>query len=126
MGVPGPRHDGPMGDGDRYAAPPGTLRLAPGETAELTFPGLAPAGYLWSSAVDGAEGVVSLEWERRAPLDPEGVGAGGSESLRVTARSPGRVVLHLAQRRPWERDQPARTAYECAVEVTAPTPPLDG
>lgn len=101
-----------------------------GERADVELPGLGPAGYLWSAEVEGAEGVVRVSVHRAgdpAPAGPPLVGAGLPETARVTGLAPGRVVLHLAQRRPWEAGRPPRAAHALEVVVEGPpTPGRDG
>ena len=109
-----------MGADRSYDEVPGRVVLAPGESVAIRLPGLGPAGYLWHVAVEGNAEAVDLAWEREPA--PSGaarvaVGAGRPELLHITAAAPGRVTLHLAQRRPWETDVPPRTAYDLEVVV---------
>jgi predicted secreted protein len=99
---------------------PARVVLAPGESVALRLAGLGPAGYLWHTDVEGPGEIVDLAWER-GPAPSGGprpaVGVGRPELLHITAAAPGRVTLHLTQRRPWETDVPPRTAYDIEVVV---------
>lgn len=111
-----------MGTDTPHDEVPGRVVLVPGESVAVRLAGLGPAGYLWHAEVEGPAEIVDLAWER-GPAPSAGarvmVGAGRPELLHITAAAPGRVTLHLAQRRPWESDVPPRTAYDIDVVVGA-------
>jgi predicted secreted protein len=91
--------------------------MAVGERAELQLPGLGTAGYRWESRLSGDGEAVSLRWHRgdRDAL-PRRAGQSAPERLEITALAPGRVVVHLAQRRPWETGPP-RSEHRVEIHV---------
>lgn len=96
---------------------PAEVILSVGETYQLALPGLATAGYRWEDSVDGDLGSVSTCWRRGFPTDPHRVGASTPECLEISAEAPGRVRIHVCQRRPWESGAP-RDEHLIAVIVT--------
>lgn len=100
---------------------PTQVALQPGGSVELALPSLAPAGYLWEAVADGPSDIVALDWQRRPAPPDQGIGAGGTEVLTVTAQRPGRLVVRLTQRRPWEQGRPALTTYQVEVAVAGET-----
>ncbi len=107
-----------MSEGTSGAGLTEVVTLRVGEEFELVLPGLGTAGYRWSETVDGHADAVHLAWRRGfAPGDERRpVGASAPERLAITATSPGRVTLRLAQRRPWEDGRP-RAERTVEVEV---------
>lgn len=98
---------------------PSELVLRVGEQYELVLPGLATAGYRWEEVLDGSPDVVALAWRRGVPpgeATGRPIGASAPERLGVTASAPGQVVVHLAQRRPWEIGPP-RAEHTVEVRV---------
>ncbi len=76
------------------------------------------AGYRWSGAVQGPDpGAVDLELRRDEPSPAAQAGESAPESAVLRGVRPGRAVVRLEQRRPWERDQPAADVIELQVEV---------
>ncbi len=87
---------------------------------ERTFPlsSLAMAGYRWSGSVQGPDsGAVKLELRRGEPSPAARAGESAPESAVLRGVRPGRAVVRLEQRRPWERDQPPADVIELQVEV---------
>jgi predicted secreted protein len=94
--------------------------LAKGEQRTLSLRSLAMAGYQWSGSVSGADpGAVTLELRRGEPPPGSKPGLSAPEEAVLRGIRPGRAVVHLQQRRPWERDQPAAQLVELQVEVHA-------
>jgi predicted secreted protein len=87
------------------------VSLAVGESAALTLPDLATAGYCWEVRTSGGVEVVG---EQRLPPGPGAPGAGGVRRFVVAAHADGAVVATLA--RAWE-PAPIRVVT-VAVRVT--------
>lgn len=90
----------------------------------VTLGGLASAGYMWSEAIEGPDGVVGLiqtPAEGPAPSSPPAGGPPPGTSsrdliYRITALKPGRVRVRFALRRPWETGKaPLR---EVIIDIT--------
>lgn len=95
-----------------------------GESQEVELPGLGTAGYRWMEEIEqaGDDEVVAVEWRRGMSADEargRPIGASAPERLTVTAIAPGHVIVHLAQRRPWESGPP-RAEHRITVVVTPP------
>jgi predicted secreted protein len=94
--------------------------LAIGEERTLSLTSLAMAGYQWSGSVSGADpGAVTLELRRGEPPADSKPGLSAPEAAVLRGIRPGRALVRLQQRRPWERDQPAAQLVELQVEVRA-------
>ena len=77
------------------------------------------AGYRWSGSVQGPDpGAVELELRRDEPSPAPRAGESAPESAVLQGVMPGRAVIRLEQRRPWERDQPPADVIELQVEVS--------
>ena len=91
---------------------PAELVIPAGEERRLRLPGLGTAGYVWQAWVEGAPGAVEVAVAPVADEDPSNRAAGGpvgrsfDEQVTVRGRHPGRVVVRLLQRRPWEQAAP--------------------
>ena len=106
---------------------PEVIRLRPGDSHVLWFPGMGAAGYEWSFEVEGdAEAVTVI----RDPAADEGGGGTAQESpagaslperFAIVARAPGRASVRFAQRRRWEAGVPPLEERTVDVEV-ADTP----
>jgi predicted secreted protein len=97
---------------------PSHIVLAVGEVRTLALSSLTMAGYKWSGSVSGAEpGAVTLEL-RRGELDPGGKpGVSAPEEAVLRGSRPGRALVRLEQRRPWEQDKPAARQLDLEIEV---------
>ena len=92
-----------------------------GEERTLALSSLAMAGYRWSGSVQGADpGAVDLELRRDEPPSTARAGESAPESAVLRGVRPGRAVVRLEQRRPWETDQPPAGLIELHVEVAGP------
>ena len=100
------------------------IDLRVGATHLVTLGGLASAGYMWSEAIEGPDGVVSLiqmPAEGPAPPSPPAGGPPPGTSnrdliYRITALKLGTVRVRFALRRPWEAGKaPLR---EIIIDVT--------
>ena len=92
-----------------------------GEQRTLALSSLAMAGYRWSGSVQGADpGAVDLELRRDEPSSAARAGESAPESAVLRGVRPGRAVVRLEQRRPWETDQPPADVIELQVDVAGP------
>jgi predicted secreted protein len=99
--------------------PASEITLAVGEERIVPLSSLAMAGYRWSGSVEGPDPVaVGLEL-RRGEISPAArVGASTPEEAVLRGVRPGRAVVRLEQRRPWEADRPPAEVVELHVEVS--------
>jgi inhibitor of cysteine peptidase len=92
--------------------PGGQVLLAVRQELGLQLDSNVTTGYSWA-VVPPVPDVLTVvdSGTYHAPADPDaGMGAGGTTSFVFLAVKPGKGVLQLAYRRPWERDiTPART-----------------
>ena len=102
----------------RQAEYPSHIVLAVGEVRTLALRSLGMAGYRWSGSVSGPEpGAVTLELGR-GELHPGGKpGLSAPEEAVLRGIRPGRALVRLQQRRPWEQDTPAALQLELEIEV---------
>ena len=98
---------------------PTRLTLSVGERRVLPLRALSTAGYRWSGSVSGPEpAAIALE-VRRGELTPGGPpGPSAPEEAVVRGLRPGRAVVRLEQRRPWEDARAPAQVLELQVEVT--------
>ncbi len=85
----------------------------------IELPGLGTVGYLWSFDVaEDREGTVDVREldPRVGPVRPPGESA--SHVFALSARRPGRALVHFEQRRPWEQEAAPHEVrdYEVVVE----------
>jgi predicted secreted protein len=101
--------------------------LAVGGERRLPLPSLAMAGYRWSVSVSGEDtGAVTLQL-RRGELRPGSKpGLSAPEEAVVRGIRPGRALVRLEQRRPWESEQPPAQLLEVKVEVRPQAPASQG
>lgn len=94
--------------------------LATGEEHTFALTSLAMAGYRWSASVAGPNpGAVTVELRRRELNAATKPGVSAPEEAVLRGVHPGRVVVRLEQRRPWEGDAPAAQVVELRVQVRA-------
>ena len=94
------------------------MALLVGEERTLPLSSLAMAGYRWSGSVQGPDpGAVALELRRCESSPAPRAGESAAESALLRGVRPGRAVVRLEQRRPWEHDQPPADTIELLVEV---------
>jgi predicted secreted protein len=98
------------------------VRLRVGDDHIVRLSSLGTAGYRWFHDVAGGQQPaveVSKEWGR-APGEeapPPTPGTTADEVFRIRAVHPGTATVHLAQRRPWEKESPLnRRVLEIEVE----------
>ena len=92
--------------------------LAVGGERRLPLPSLAMAGYRWSGSVSGEDtGAVALHLRRGEFQPGSKPGLSAPEEAVLRGIRPGRAVVRLEQRRPWESEQPPAQLLEVKVEV---------
>jgi len=96
------------------------LALFVGEAISLTLPGLGSAGYQWTVNVDDATvaSVVKLGNVRRTSASANS-NASYDEQFAITALVPGQTVIHLVQRRVFQKTSPPHSARDILVRVKA-------
>lgn len=95
------------------------MNLGVGEVHRVRLPGLATAGYRWTAAVEGDEGVAEVTDAGMAELANRRVGASADELFDVRALAPGVARVRFAQRRPFEpADVPPADEQVFEVRVT--------
>jgi predicted secreted protein len=100
-------------------AEPSIVNLGVGEVHRVRLPGLATAGYRWTAAVEGDEGVAEVTDAGMAELANRRVGASADKLFDVRALAPGVARVRFAQRRPFEpADVPPADEQVFEVRVT--------
>jgi predicted secreted protein len=98
--------------------PPTTVSLRVGEKETIRLAGRAAAGYTWTVAVSPADDAAVDVSDAAAGADDAGPpGATRDHAFVLSARRPGRAVVHFEQRRPWERDAEPLEAHDVEVVV---------
>ena|SRR5689334_14142629 len=95
----------------------GTLKLRPGERAEVRLPGLGTAGYRWTARVEGDPDVVDVSVVTAPAEEVAGQPPGVSvdEVATLEALRPGQATVYLELRRSWENKP--RSQDERVIEV---------
>ena len=97
---------------------PTRLILSVGEQRVVPLRALSTAGYRWSGSVSGPEPTAIALEVRRGEIAPGGPpGPSAPEEAVVRGLRPGRAVVRLEQRRPWEETQAPAETLELQVEV---------
>jgi predicted secreted protein len=91
------------------------VRLATGDTLEVTLDGNPTTGYMWEMS-SGATilkqvGEPAFKPSRKLP------GSGGKVTFRFVAGAPGRTVLEMSYHRSFEKDVPPLKTFKLTVEV---------
>lgn len=100
------------------------ISLRIGGAHVVTLGGLASAGYVWSEAVEGGDGVVSVSTEMGPapaappPGSPPPSTSSRDVSYRIVALKPGNVRVRFELRRPWEGRKPPLREVVVTVSVT--------
>ena len=101
------------------------LRLAVGESQELSLASLGTAGFVWTYQMEGDDGIVRLT-RRRGREEAGPVGRSTPERLMIQATAPGHAVIRMQQARPWESRVAPRKSFAINVQVcllyTSPSP----
>lgn len=96
--------------------------LSSGEVRTLALRSLAMAGYQWFGALTGDDPeCVSLTLRRGEIKSASKPGVSVPEEALLRGVRPGRAVVRLEQRRPWEveENEPPAQFHEIGVEVRA-------
>jgi inhibitor of cysteine peptidase len=94
-----------------------TIEVAVGQKILLQLPSNPTTGYRWSVLGNPAP-IEFVKSDYAADSQPAGrVGAGGTQGLRFTAKSPGKVELKLGYKRPWEQGTPPAKAFVVTIVV---------
>ena len=94
--------------------------LSIGEVRALALRGLAMAGYQWFGSVTGEDPeCVTLTLRRGEIQGGSKPGASVPEEAMLRGVRPGRALVRLEQRRPWELDKAPAQLLELGVEVRA-------
>jgi inhibitor of cysteine peptidase len=94
-----------------------TIEVAVGQKVIVQLASNPTTGYQWS--VLGNTAPLKLVKSDYA-ADPQvagRIGAGGTQTLRFTARSSGKVELKLGYARPWEKDVPLAKTFSVTIIV---------
>jgi hypothetical protein len=93
--------------------------LKVGEVRTVPLSSLAMAGYRWSGFVEGPDpGAVTLQVRLDELSSVPRAGESAAESAVLLGIRPGRAVVRLEQRRPWEHDQPPADVIGLHVKVS--------
>ena len=93
------------------------IELSKGDTYEVRLYGMGTVGYEWTYTLDGES--TAVEVLREIPHSDNIVQSPGDsvDSLfTIHAVHPGKIRIHFALRRPWEKDIPPLDKYD--VEAT--------
>ena len=93
-----------------------TVEVQAGQSLTVRLPSNATTGFRWTVA---SERLVKQVGESTydAPQEPGIVGAGGTETFKFKADSPGSGELKLEYRRPWEKGVAAEKTWSVTVIV---------
>jgi len=99
------------------------VSLRPGESYELPLTGRGSAGFSWSLELTGDRAAIEAHVEGLrgdAPASGRKPVVGSvNEQLVIKGLMPGKVIVHLAQRRSWEKNKPALAEKSVTVTVRA-------
>lgn len=97
------------------------LRLAVGESRELTLASMGTAGFVWTAELEGDDGVVRVSRRRAKPDGASPPGRSTAELLRIIADAPGHAVIRMQQARPWELGKAPRASFAINVQIAPAT-----
>ena len=92
------------------------VEINAGDTLEISLRGNPSTGYTWEVDIFDRDvlkqvGKIEFKAHRKAR------GAGGNFTLRFEATSPGKTLLRLIYRRPFEKDIPPVNTFEATILV---------
>jgi len=94
------------------------VSLRVGETETIRLPGRSAVGYAWTAVVSAAEAaVVDVTEAPAVGGDTAPPGASREHAFVLSARRPGKAIVHFEQRRPWEEDAEPLEARDVEVVV---------
>jgi len=79
------------------------IDLQKGQTLVITLESNPTTGFMWE-VVELDESILRQMGEAEFQPESEALGAGGTETFRFQAMSPGQAALKLVYHRPWEED----------------------
>lgn len=102
---------------------PAVVQLSVGEHWQQRLPGRGTAGYQWFYELKGARDVVEISITPLAP--PMRPATGGEppdagsyeECLDIHALRPGTTILHLSQKRSWEKGKAPIRHYQIKITI---------
>ena len=95
------------------------LKLAVGESRELSLASLGTAGFVWTHELEGDDGILRLTRRRGRPEEVSaGAGRSTTERLMILATAPGRAVIRMNQARPWESGVAPRASFAINVSIS--------
>ena len=94
------------------------LKMAVGESRELSLASLGTAGFVWTHQLEGDDGILRLTRRRGRPQEAGPVGRSTTERLMIQATAPGRAVIRMQQARPWESRLAPRASFAINVQVS--------
>lgn len=94
------------------------LKLAVGESRELSLASLGTAGFVWTHVLEGDDGIVRLTRRRGRPGEAGPVGRSTTERLMIQATAPGHAVIRMNQARPWESGVAPRASFAINVSIS--------
>lgn len=96
-----------------------TLAIQIGQRVEITLKGNPTTGYVWSVAglsSNTVEQVGEIEYRRDA-AGKGMVGVGGVFVATFKAVKPGKTMVRMEYRRPWEKDVPPVETFAVTLDV---------
>jgi inhibitor of cysteine peptidase len=93
------------------------FRLRLGEEFQVQLPENPTTGFLWTVLESSSRNIELARKEFSPPEDSVVVGAGGIRVLVFKATKPGRAVLHLGLKRPWEKEGKCAGTYSLNLVV---------
>jgi predicted secreted protein len=96
---------------------PKEFRLRLGEEFQVQLPENPTTGFLWTVLESSSPNIELEREEFLLSEDPRIVGAGGMRVVVFKAAKPGRAVLHLGLKRPWEKEGKCSGTYTLNLVV---------
>ena len=92
------------------------VELRKGQTLVITLESNPTTGFMWE-VVELDESILRQMGEAEFQPESEALGAGGTETFRFQAMSPGQAALKLVYHRPWEEDMDPLETFSLQVVV---------
>lgn len=93
------------------------IDLAAGSTLVVKLPSNPSTGYTWTLAGDPSPLKLQKTIFHRNPKDDNAVGAPGTETFQLSAKSAGMAMLTIVYRRSWEYNIPPAKTFAVHVNV---------
>lgn len=96
-----------------------TVPVKLGQPVTITLKGNPTTGYLWAVAglsSNTVEQVGEVEYQR-SPAGKGMVGVGGVFVATFKAVKPGKTMVRMEYRRPWEKDTPPAETFAVTLDV---------